>query len=102
MGEIKIDKEGKYIYAANRGHNSISVFAVDPTEGTLSLVQYCPTHGNTPRHFGLSDSGAHLVAANQDSGNLHVFKRNEDGSLSSTGTVVEVPTPNFVLFYQPC
>jgi len=63
----------KYLYASNRGHDSIAVFTVDNNTGHLSLIQHINVQGRTPRNFNISPDGKHLIVANQDSNNLVVF-----------------------------
>jgi len=49
--EIVIHPSGQFLYASNRGHDSIAVFSIDPEKGTLTLVEYVPTKGQSPRKF---------------------------------------------------
>ena len=66
--EVVLGASGKFLYASNRGDdNSIAVFSVDQAKGTLTLVEFVPTGGKTPRNFAIDPSGRWLVAANQDS-----------------------------------
>jgi len=79
---IRISKDGRFVYASNRGHDSIVVYKVE-ADFSLSLVEYVPTEGNTPRDFNLSPDEAHVIVGHQDSDNLTLFKRNEEnGTLS--------------------
>ena len=48
--EIEVDSKGRFLYASNRGHDSITQFAIDP-KGTLRVVGNTPTGGNIPRNF---------------------------------------------------
>src|SRR5258707_9082322 len=65
--EIQIDAAGRFLYASNRGHDSIAIFAIDPSRGTLTQIQTVPTQGKTPRNFVIDPTGKYLLAANQDS-----------------------------------
>jgi 6-phosphogluconolactonase len=97
--EIAVDRSGRFLYASNRGHDSITVFAIDPTKGTLTPVQNVPTQGNIPRNFALDPTGHYLIAANQKSDNVVVFSVDQkDGKLSPAGQVVNVPSPVDILF----
>jgi len=97
--EVAVDQAGKFLYASNRGHNSIAVFAIDAAKGTLTLVERTPTGGKTPRHFAIDPTGKFLVAANQDSNNLVVFALDSaTGSLKPTGQVLNVGAPVCVRF----
>lgn len=73
--EIEVDARADFLYATNRGHNSIAVFALDGKKGTLTEVQRVPTQGKTPRNIRIDPTGRFLLAANQDSDNVVVFRR---------------------------
>jgi len=97
--EIQIDAAGKFLYASNRGDNSIAVFAIDHQNGRLTRLEIVPTGGATPRNFTIGPSGKLLFVANQDSNNIRIFGRNpETGKLSSTGSAVTSPSPVCLLF----
>lgn len=82
IGGIVLSEDGRFIYAGNRGADTIGVFAVDKY-GLLSPVQWISSAGNNPRGFTLSPSGRWLLAANQNSDNLVVFARDaETGMLT--------------------
>ena len=55
--EIEVDHSGRFLYASNRGNDSITVFAIDPVKGTLTKIQVVPTQGNIPRNFALDPTG---------------------------------------------
>ena len=95
--DIHIGRDGRFLYASNRGHNSIAVFAIDAGAGTLTPVQDVDTQGQTPRNFALDPSGHLLLVANQNSNNLVVFRIEPNtGLLAPTGQTVEVPSPMFL------
>ena len=92
--EIAIHPNGKYLYASNRGHDSIAVFAIDPSNGTLKLLSDVPTGGKEPRHFVIDPTGHYLLAENQFSNNIVEFRIDtRTGKLAATGEVLEVPSP---------
>jgi 6-phosphogluconolactonase len=96
--EIAVHPSGKFLYAANRGHNSIAIFTID-SKGKLTAAGNVPTQGKTPRFFGLDPTGAYLIAANQDSDNIVVFKIDQKtGGLTPTGDVLEIASPVCVAF----
>lgn len=96
--EIRIHPNGKFIYASNRGHDSIAVFSVN-ADGTLKLVELTPCGGKHPRNFNLSPDGRWLVCANMESNNVVSFKVDAaTGHLTPTGSVVSAPQPVCVLF----
>jgi 6-phosphogluconolactonase len=97
--EIAVHPSGKFLYASNRGHDSIATFRIDPATGTLTSVHRMSTQGKTPRGFAIDPSGRFLVAGNQNSDTLVVFRIDQrTGELTSTGTVVQVGSPVSVVF----
>ena len=99
--EIEVDPAGMFLYASNRGHDSISIFAIDRDKGTLVEVQRVPTQGRTPRSFNFDPTGKFVLAANQDSDNVVVFSRDaKSGKLTPTGQVLDVGSPVCVQFLR--
>jgi 6-phosphogluconolactonase len=97
--EIEVHPSGKFVYASNRGHDSLAVYQVNKKTGELTLLQHQPTGGRTPRHFALDPSGKWLLAANQDSDSVVVFSvDSESGRLAPAGQSVEVGKPVCILF----
>lgn len=96
---IHISPDGRFVYAGNRGHDSIAVFRVNEENGELQIVEHVATGGEWPRDFVLDPSGAFLVAANQHTGNLVLFKRDvETGKLTQLDSEVEAPEAVCVKF----
>jgi 6-phosphogluconolactonase len=92
--EIHVHPNGKFLFASNRGHDSIAVFSIDQRKGALTLVDHFSTQGKTPRNFEIDPSGSRLFVANQGSGNIVVFRIDQEtGRLTSTGQVRNVPSP---------
>lgn len=97
--EIQINRAGRFLYASNRGHDSIAVFAIDPRRGTLTKVQTVPTQGKTPRSFVIDPTGKYLLVANQDSDQIVVFAVDQrSGKLTPTGTSSTIPSPASLVF----
>lgn len=97
--EIAIAPSGKFLYASNRGHDSIVIYAVDPATGMIEHIGWESVQGKTPRFFGPDPDWSHLYAANQDSNAIVVFRVNhETGKLTPTGQVVETGTPTCIVF----
>lgn len=97
--EIVVDTKGKFVYASNRGHDSIAVFAVDPKTGTLSQVQDISSSGKVPRNFAMDPTGKWLLAANQNSNNVVLFRIDPNtGELNPTQVVLETTAPVCVVF----
>jgi 6-phosphogluconolactonase len=92
--ELEIHPNGRYLYASNRGHDSLAVFSIDRSTGKLSLIQHMASGGKTPRNFAFDPTGRWLVCTNHGSNNAVVFKVDADtGWLSQHGGPVEVPYP---------
>ena len=98
--EIAVHPSGKFLYASNRGDgNSIAVFAIDGSRGTLTPVEYASTQGKTPRSFEIDPTGTLLFAENQQSNNIVIFKIDQQtGKLTPTGKVLDLPSPVDVKF----
>lgn len=97
--EISVHPSGKFLYASNRGPDTIAVFAIDSAKGTLKLVESVPMGGKTPRNFAIDPTGRYLLAAGQDSNNVVVFRiDSRTGRLTATGEVIEVPAPVCLVF----
>ena len=97
--EIAVAASGNFVYASNRGHNSIGIFAIDPQSGTLAPVGWEPTEGETPRFFALDPSGQFLYAANQDTDTVVTFLVDRTGGmLTPTGQIVKVGSPVTIVF----
>jgi 6-phosphogluconolactonase len=89
---IHISGDGRFVYAGNRGHNSLAVFAVDEETGELSLVERVSSEGDWPRDFVLDPSETFIVGSNQESGNLVLFARDtKTGKLTLLQSDVKVP-----------
>ena len=87
------------MYGSNRGHDSIAIFRVDESTGTLHPVGWEPTQGKTPRFIALDPAGAFLYAANQDSDTIVAFRVDpRAGTLTPTGQVVRVGSPSSIVF----
>ncbi len=96
---IHLSSDGRFVYAGNRGHNSIAIFAVKEETGELTFVDRVSTEGDWPRDFVLDPSEAFLIASNQNSGNLVLYARNkETGKLTVLQADVAVPDPVCVKF----
>jgi len=63
--EIVLHPSGKFLYASNRGPDSITVFSISPSEGKLTHVEFVPVNGKTPRNFAIDPTGHYLLAVGQ-------------------------------------
>jgi 6-phosphogluconolactonase len=97
--EITTDMAGKFLYASNRGDDSIAIFAIDSGTGKLSLVDRVKTGGKEPRHFTLDPTGKWLFAENQNSNDVRVFRVDQkSGRLTPTSQTTRVNSPVCVVF----
>src|SRR5260370_5349924 len=97
--ELEVHPNGRFLYAPNRGHDSIAVFAIHLRANTLTLVEHVPTQGKMPRHLAIDPTGAYLLAGNQDTNNIVVFRIDQEtGRLTPTGDDLKTPSPVCVLF----
>jgi 6-phosphogluconolactonase len=96
--DIHVSLDGKFVYASNRGHNSIAIFAVNKESGELKALGHESTQGETPRNFSLTPDDTYLLVANQKTNNIVSFNRNEETGLLTKNSVIEAPTPVCILF----
>lgn len=90
--DIHISPDGRFLYASNRGHDSLVIYEIDETSGRLSLVGHEPTRGGHPRNFMMDQQGEFVLVANRDDDNVVVFRRDTaTGKLSYTGEQAHVP-----------
>ncbi len=96
--EIAAHSNGRWLYASNRGHDSIAWFEIDPVTSQLRHGGEVNPGGKTPRHFSIDPSGKWVICANQDSGNVVVFAiENSTGALNQQGKPIDVPSPVCVI-----
>jgi 6-phosphogluconolactonase len=96
--DIHISSDGKFLYASNRGHNSIVIYNVNELDGSLTLITHESTKGDAPRNFSLSPDENYLLVANQLTNNIISFKRDETTGLLQFVDEIEVPAPVCILF----
>jgi 6-phosphogluconolactonase len=96
--ELLISPDARFLYAANRLHDSIAWFAIGP-DGTLKLGGECWTRGDYPRSFNVDPSGQFLYSCNQRADAIACFRVNrETGVLTFTGQYTPVGTPAIIIF----
>jgi 6-phosphogluconolactonase len=97
--EIELHPNGKFLYASNRGQDSIVVYSVDQKFGTLTQLEVVPTSGKEPRHFAIDPTGRFLLAENQLSDTIVEFRIDlATGKLTPTGETIAVPSPVCISF----
>lgn len=92
--EIRVHPSGKFVYASNRGHDSIAAFSVDESTGQLAFIEREAIRGSWPRNFNLDPSGQWMIVAGRYSNTLSVFRVDPNtGSLFFSGNIVNLPAP---------
>lgn len=97
--DIHVHPNGKFLYASNRGHNSIAIYTLDENTGAPSLLEHQSTLGKHPRNFSIDPTGNYLLVANKDSNNIVTFAIDSStGLLVPAGREVKVPQPVCISF----
>lgn len=96
--DVHVSPDGNYVYGSNRGHDSLVIYSIDHSTGKMTYVGHQATLGEEPRNFAITPDGAFLLAENQNSGTIVTFKRESDGTLTATGSVIEIPAPVCIKF----
>jgi 6-phosphogluconolactonase len=96
--EVRVSASGRYVFASNRGFDSISMLALDPGQGTLELVHVEPTRGRGPRAFCQTPDCRYLLAANQDSHSIVTLAIDEDAPALRAVSSTTVPSPVCLVF----
>jgi 6-phosphogluconolactonase len=91
--DIHTDPRGKFLYQSNRGQDALAIFTIAPT-GKIKLIGHQTTGGKVPRNFAFSLNGTFLLAANQDTDAIVVFKQDlKTGKLTRSKSETKVPSP---------
>ncbi len=96
--DVRVSADGRFLYAANRLHDSIAVFAVS-SSGELKYVEEAATRGDYPRQFTIDPTGNFLYACNQRSDNLTSYRIDpESGVPKFIGQYVAAGSPSCIIF----
>ncbi len=95
--ELLIDRAGRYLYVANRTHNSIATIAVG-TDGGITRTANTATEGATPRSLTIDPSGKFLYSLNQHANNVATFRIGANGVPGFTGNFITVGSPAVMVF----
>ena len=95
--ELLIDKAGKYLYGANRNHDSIATMAVQ-ADGSVKLIANTHTEGTIPRSLAIDPSGKFLYSMNQSADNLTTFRLDANGVPKFTGKFMAIGSPAVMVF----
>ena len=96
--DIHVSKDGKFLYASNRGHESIAIFKVNSKDGSLTTVGYEAVLGKHPRNFSLTPDNKFLLVANRDTNNIVSFKRDNNSGELTYVSEISAPNPVCILF----
>ncbi len=98
--EILVHANGRFVYASNRGNDTVTAFRADPATSKLEVIQVQPVRGAFPRNINLSPDGGWLLAAGADSNTVSIHKIDpQTGRLTyQTKGVINVPAPICILF----
>lgn len=92
--DIHFSADGKFLYASNRGHESLVIYEVNPKTGLLKTVGHVPTEGKHPRNFMIDERSEFALVANKDNDNVVFFNLNPNtGLLKHNEYMLEIPTP---------
>ncbi|HET7016534.1 MAG TPA: lactonase family protein [Streptosporangiaceae bacterium] len=95
---VRVSASGCYVFASNRGYDSIAMFSLDEAAGTLTLEHVEPTQGREPRDFCQSPDGKYLLVANQDSDSIVSFAIDEEDATLRQVSATRVPSPVCLIF----
>jgi 6-phosphogluconolactonase (cycloisomerase 2 family) len=97
--EIAVSAGGRFVYASNRGHDSVATFASDPRTGLLTATAWNPSQGRTPRYIGFDPSHSFLCATNEQSDTIVTWRAAAaTGRLAVTGSPVRNASPVSIAF----
>lgn len=91
--DLHITPDGKFLYASNRGEDSLAIYRINQEDGTLERITNVPTGGKTPRNFTIDRSGTYLLVANQNSDNIVVFQIDPQTGLLHPKSTLSTPIP---------
>lgn len=97
-GDIHISPDGKFLYASNRGHESLVIYEINKSTGKLKLVGHQNTGGKHSRNFLIDKKGEYVFIANMNTDNVVIFKRDKDtGKLTPTGEEIKIPAVSCII-----
>lgn len=99
--EIAVAKSGKFVFASNRGHDSIVTLAINPVTGLLTPTHWINSLGKGPRFFALDPNDETLYAANENSDSIVGFRINQKtGKLVPTRKIINTGSPVCIVFHS--
>jgi len=99
--DLKITPDGQFLYATNRGHDSIATYRIGD-DGKLKRIAMTPSLGKGPQNLAISDHGEFLICANMPGNSVVVFHINaKTGELQAVGEPTEIPMPSCIMLLSP-
>jgi 6-phosphogluconolactonase len=99
--EVCVHPNGRFLYGSNRGNDSIAVYQIDPTKGTLTFVERETADIKTPRNFNIDPTGKFCLVANRGGDNVVVFRIDQkSGILEPTGNKISIGKPVCIRFLK--
>jgi 6-phosphogluconolactonase len=100
--QVVVSPDGKFVYASNRGHDSIAIFSIDQATGDIAYVGEQWTFGETPRNFNISPGGDFMYVAHQNTDNIVTFRIDKaSGKLDFTGQMLTSGQAVCIVFHTP-
>lgn len=96
--DIHMSADGRFLYASNRGHDSIVIFEVKEGDGDLAVIGYESTKGSSPRNFQLAMNDKFVIVGNEKSDNIVCFERDADTGKLKYISQIGAPAPVCLLF----
>jgi 6-phosphogluconolactonase len=96
--EIVVHPSGKFLYASNRGDDSVITFAIDTQKGTLTNIGRTSTGGKVPRFFGIDPPGTFMIMCNQNSNSIQTATIDPATGRLTAKDLIETPSPTCAVF----
>ncbi|HXC95727.1 MAG TPA: lactonase family protein [Edaphobacter sp.] len=97
--ELAISSDGLFLYASNRGEDTLVVFSIRTKDGKLEFLQRISCGGKAPRHFTIDPTNQWILCGNQDSATITIFRRDAaTGKLDGPNQTVPLDSPLYTLF----
>ena len=94
-GHLDIAASGDHLYASNRGHDSLAIFAVD-ADGRVRPIQIAPTHGASPRFFYRLETQGRILVAHQNGHSVVALEMRADGTIGEAVARTSIPEPAYI------
>jgi 6-phosphogluconolactonase len=98
--EIKVHPNGKFLYASNRGHDSLAIYSIGDG-GKLAFIGYEQHDIKFPRSFNIDPTGKCIVLSNEKGNSLTVYTIDQGtGLLTETQHIEGIGSPVCVKFLE--